>query len=195
MIDFSKVESFTIPEGVVTKIEYNGLVLWQIKENEVTYINMIPLSIRADGTDYVGDNGEDGYRTGYRLKSDYSEYLQSGKSVTGFIPITNYKDKIYIYNMGLAGSDTTGHTKIALYDSTFTPLGYSDIRGIYKNKDAQQIIDEGISFTDDGYLATFTPLALRWWLTTAVVSKTAYIRICSETITNNSIITINEPIV
>lgn len=35
MIGFSTVKSLTIPEGNVTKIESNGLVLWRVVEDEV----------------------------------------------------------------------------------------------------------------------------------------------------------------
>ena len=63
MIDFSVVKSITIPEGVVTKIEYNGGILWQIK-NKV--VNMLSTSIDANGNIFNGT----GYKVGYKHPAD-----------------------------------------------------------------------------------------------------------------------------
>jgi hypothetical protein len=53
-----------------------------------TITNQIPVSIKADGTQYTGDNGEKGYRPGYRINSSDEEVALSTFGCTGFIPCT-----------------------------------------------------------------------------------------------------------
>ena len=53
-----------------------------------SYTNILPLAVNADGTEYVGNNGEDGYKTDYRLNSSKAEVAESGMCCTGFMPIT-----------------------------------------------------------------------------------------------------------
>jgi hypothetical protein len=54
----------------------------------VTYTNVLPTAINADGTEYVGDNGEDGYKVGYRLATATGlETTDSGYCCTGFIKV------------------------------------------------------------------------------------------------------------
>lgn len=50
-----------------------------------TYTNQIPLSVNADGSEYVGANGEDGYNTGHRVNSSGAEVAQTGMCCTGYI--------------------------------------------------------------------------------------------------------------
>ena len=87
------------------------------------YTNQIPKSINADGTDFKGANGEDGYKVGYRLStSSGNESSASGMSVTGFIPIhTNGETSctIRIKDIDLTSSNST----YAFYDSTFAMVG------------------------------------------------------------------------
>lgn len=81
------------------------------------YTNMIPLSINADGSQYIGTNGEDGYKTGYRLNSSGEEKTASGIEVTGYIPCTK-TDVLRFANMTFAKSGTgKDNTYIATYDS------------------------------------------------------------------------------
>lgn len=159
---------------------------------EPTYTNVIPLSINADGTQFVGTNGEDGYKTGTRLNSSGAE-TSGSTAVTGFIPAT-VADKFYFRDIDLS-VDTAKHHRIAIYDASFTYLNYWDIVGMYSSKDNSQVSAEGVSFDENGKLATYSPLAFRYIVGSDVVNKTAYIRVVAGTITENSIITKNEPIV
>lgn len=52
-----------------------------------SYTNVLPLAINADGTPYVGTNGEKGYKTGWRLNSSAVEKESAGNCMTGLIPI------------------------------------------------------------------------------------------------------------
>lgn len=57
-------------------------------ETGPSYTNILPLAVHADGTEYAGNNGEDGYKTDYRLNSSKAEVAESGMCCTGFMPIT-----------------------------------------------------------------------------------------------------------
>lgn len=66
--------------------------VWAYMETTVetgpTYTNILPLAVNADGTEYVGLNGEDGYKTGYRLNSSKAEVEKAGMCCTGFMPVS-----------------------------------------------------------------------------------------------------------
>lgn len=79
-MDFSVIKALTIPEGEVTKIEANGVVLWQA----VTYKNWAKYSTEADGTT-IYNNGL-GYKDGYRVRSGGAEAAHDTATCTGFIP-------------------------------------------------------------------------------------------------------------
>lgn len=158
---------------------------------EPTYINLITTAINRDGTPYVGDYGEVGYRTGYRVKSDDSEVANSVTSCTGFIPITNYNQKLYFSN--ITTDSSSNDNTIVLYDSTFTRVGQNMIKSIYAQVNNQQIIDDGITFSNDGNLLTMTVYGLRYWHSIDNLKKTAYIRLTAQTITDDSVISV-EPI-
>ena len=49
--------------------------------------NLIPQSINADGSSFIGSNGEDGYISGFRLSSTGTLKEATNHSVTGFIPV------------------------------------------------------------------------------------------------------------
>jgi len=159
---------------------------------EPKYTNVIPLSIAADGTQFVGANGEDGYKTGTRINSSGVE-VSANTIVTGYIPAT-VADKFYFYDIDLS-ADSNKYHKIAIYDENFTFLSGWDVMSMYNAKDSEQVIAEGVSFDENGILATYSPLAFRYAVGSTVVNKTAYIRVCAGTINENSVITKNEPIV
>lgn len=74
-------------------------------EPELPYINQIPLAVKTDDSPYVGDNGEDGYKVGYRINSSGVEGTQDGMCCTGFIPYLDGQ-KIRLKNITVAGSKT-----------------------------------------------------------------------------------------
>lgn len=157
-------------------------------EGEPTYTNMLKLAVDSSGAPYVGDNGEIGYKVGYRTDSTGAEKVNSGTSLTGFIPAT-VADKIHLYNITAEGNDTTSAQRIAFYDDAFENLGFVHINTIYDKKD---VLDEGVVFDDNANLSVVVPYPLRWWLGSDVLNKTAYFRITAATITGDSVITINE---
>lgn len=74
-----------------SKLYVLGDYIWAYELVEVAagpaYTNVLPLAVNADGTPYVGENGEKGYKTGYRLNSSKAEVAQDGMCCTGFIPM------------------------------------------------------------------------------------------------------------
>ena len=81
--DTSKL--YVLPDGMI--------YAWMLTEREVEvggadYTNILPLAVNADGTPYVGNNGEKGYKTGWRLNSSKAEVEKAGMCCTGFMPIS-----------------------------------------------------------------------------------------------------------
>lgn len=137
--------------------------------------NWIPLSINSDGTEYIGTNGEDGYKVGYRIDSSGAEVTYDSHRVTGFIPAKN-KDVIYMSGIQTTQNGGLNAPYLGVYDSTFQKV----YAGTFDSLDC--IIDK---MTDSyGNITQFR-------LNTGIV---AYIRVCSYTLDADSIITVNEPI-
>ena len=139
-------------------------------------INWIADSVKVDDTPFVGTNGEKGYKTGYRLSnSSGNESAQSGYEVTGFIPV-KYGDNVYIKNVTLAGD---GKCNVAFYraDKSF-------IVGTYTTS----------VFTASNGGAHYGAITNANIGLDAITTDIAFMRVSSSDITENSIITINQPI-
>lgn len=82
-------------------------------------VNMITRAVNTDGTEFVGPNGEDGYKTGYRLNSSGTETAAAGIGVTGYIPV-KFGDVVYFKNIAYALGIVDGESNyLAVYDSAF----------------------------------------------------------------------------
>ena len=148
------------------------------------YTNQITLSINADGSQYVGTNGEDGYKTGYRLNSSGVETAQSNIEVTGFIPCTK-ADILRFANMTFAKSGTgADYSYIATYDSDKTKLTSTKLSSISSSVNAEWDSSGNLRMLDMDSLM----YSIKYSLTPA------YIRISGYDINANSVITVNEPI-
>lgn len=152
--------------------------------NVITYTNQIPISINADGTLFVGADGQKGYDTGNRISlSGGGLSAQEGTEYTGFIPAT--KDSILrIKNIAYDGDTTRG---VVAYNANFekTPTGSPGINiqalfGTYGYDDGNGVRRSGRL----GGLANFNDDA-----------NIRYIRLCSTDINENSILTVDEAIV
>lgn len=130
-----------------------------------TYTNQIPKSIDTDGNPY---NGGKGWKTGYRLNSSGVETEATGFEVTGFIEATA-GDVIRFKN--LTSTDASSNTRMFFYTSAFvknnTPLS------------AQSLID---LFNAGQYTVD------------SLYADCKYFRISANSISDDSIVTINEPI-
>jgi hypothetical protein len=114
-----------------------------------TYTNMLPLSINSDGSQYVGTNGEDGYKTGYRLNSSALETAQSGMCVTGFIPVT-YGKIVKFKNITMkprAGDANNVYVYIHLYDASFAKTPDGTLTG---NNDSFPVASDYVKFDTNG---------------------------------------------
>ena len=164
------------------------VVAVEIKPN---YTNQIPLSINADGSQYVGSNGEDGYKLGYRLNSSGVETSGANAAVatTGFIPV-KAGDVVYLKNIQMHKTNTGGtneQTYIALYNSAFTNKFSSKASGITSS---HQYAVSNFVTDANGYVTSFTITDTY----NNIVGDGGYLRISAYGITATSIITVNQPI-
>ena len=169
MIDFSKLKSLVIPEGVVTKIVSAGVTLWQA----VRYKNWVLLSTDVDGSIY----NKVGYKDNSRLNSSAAVVDLAGYVVTGYIP---------------AKAGDTIRVKGIQWDSTTNTGGYFytfdvDYNGLkYKRPNGDGSID--INFTvDENGVVTFTLVSYN--------TNVSFIRFSAYGVGENLIVTVNEEIV
>lgn len=174
-LDFRNMKKLTIGGIELKKLLINGVEVWK------GFTNMIPESITSSKTPYVGNNGEDGYKTGYRLNSSGAEAAATGFNVTGFIPV-KVKDVVYFKNINYVPGTNSSGSYLAVYNRSFTKI--ASVR-------SDQIADAAYLFkpytTDaNGNLTS---------VTLADGSRDyAYLRMSASQLGENSIITVNEPI-
>ena len=170
MMEFSQVSALTVGGSAVEKITANGETLWGKKT--ASYTNLLPLAVEADGvTPYVGDSGEAGYKTGYRINSSRAEVAASGYCCTGFIPV-GAEDVVRIRNIQ---KSTGGAGYVLFYQADLaTAAGTAYESALYN--------------TLSGSDYTFTPGSL------TTVNQPAWMRIATGTMSASTIITVNEEI-
>lgn len=142
--------------------------------------NQIPNSVNSDGTPYIGDNGEKGYRPKYRINSAEEEVPTGAYACTGFMP---FKADDFIRSKNL-GFDNLSNSQIRLYDSNFvrlviitgasTDYPLSSLKN--DNGDLDGRLSDAITSVDD-----------------ATKAAVAYIRIVALTFDDTAILTRNEP--
>ena len=169
-------------------------------KDEPTYTNILPSAINSDKTLFVGTNGEKGYKTGCRLNSSGAEASVSDWEVTGFIPITA-QDVLYFKDIQWRGNSQK-HDYIGLYNSTFTSLTSTQVISVFieqtlKNSNSAPE-DYGITLDADGNIVSidFKKLSVTAYgsVSAAGWANVKYIRFSCFGITDNSVITKNEPI-
>lgn len=181
-MDFSGLKSLTIPEGSVKKITANGVTLWE----KISFTNLLPLSIGSDKKPY--NNGQ-GWKANTRLNSSGTETTQANIEVTGFMPVKR-TDIVYLSGITIPyNGSNKNYQYFVLYDSSFKkiigPKVDSNIGGwgATKYDSANNLIEINIDKFFDYYQ-------------TAVSTRdtVAYFRFSAEEITNDSIVTVNQPI-
>lgn len=174
--DTSKL--YVLPDGM--------LYAWMLTEKEVTsgggnYTNILHLAVNADGSEYVGLNGEDGYKTNYRLNSSKAEVAQDGMCCTGFMPVT-------------PGADTVLRLKHITPDGTKGGYiyGFEADRntGTGGNSYIPSTLNDSYDAATDTYVLTLATAVG----TAAGLKNCSYIRITIGNINENTIITCNEEI-
>lgn len=160
---------YVLPDGFI--------YAWMLTEKEVdngpSYTNKLPLAINADKTPYVGDNGEKGYRVGYRYSaSSAAEKAATGFDVSGFIP-AKAGDIIRIANATqiTASNDGSAYCSAYFFDSAFA-------------KTSGQISMKTNAVYENG-IASFTVPSY---------NNIAYFKITLKGVTADTIITVNEEI-
>lgn len=176
----------SVTNGVINIANITGnIVITAMAEKVVVeIINQIPNSINADGTPFIGTNGEKGYKTGYRLSSSSGgESVQSGVEVTGFIPA---KKGDTLYMKGIT-SNTESTNILGFYNANFeatktagasnTGMPMKTVFGGAVNGELRSVVLNASNVGNNNFN-----------------EDVAYIRISADVIDENSIITINQPI-
>jgi hypothetical protein len=109
----------SVSNGVINISKVTGdIVITATAEKADT--NALPKAINADGTPFVGTNGEKGYKTGVRISgSSGGESTQPGCMATGFIAVTSAQ-KAVVENITPSSTDT--HNVLVFYDENFTKV-------------------------------------------------------------------------
>lgn len=142
----------------------------------VKVINQLPISINADGTPFVGTNGEQGYKTNARLSvSSGGESAATGLEVTGYFPV-KYQGTVYLRGITVSSSDTK--QTVVWYDANFAKLG-----GCYTGEAFGDTTGEVVS-------AKLVSSVFNNYMTSAV----AWMRITAGEITADSVITVDQEI-
>ena len=185
-------------EGAISKIRiqcsYIGLdsiiTINAPANKDIEFTNLIESAINPDGTPYVGDNGEKGYKRGYRLDSSNVELTNSNMFCTGYIPVDGYHTRYYCYNIWHINKSTQGNTpRCYLYNANFEMLSpYFSFNDCYSAKDSPFLIGQGVIFTQDGSFYSFTPASTEYWKKNSNVSDVAYMRITSENTSEDPVI-------
>ena len=160
-----------------------------IGDGRLVNVNLIPLSINTDGTPYVGADGEDGYKSGYRLNSSGTETQKTNMYVTGFMPVET-GDKVVLDNVGWSAYDGSNnyHCYLTLYDESFATLGYTTADQF---KASATTISGLVS---NGVFATDTTVGNGSHLRSFVITKenTKYLRMSATAILASSSIMVAE---
>ena len=129
--------------------------------------NQIRLSTDVEGNDYVGDNGEDGYKVGYRISTSVyiAETACAGMCCTGYIPY-EANQVIRMKNVTISGTQTPYFVK---YD---------------QQKNRIENLSLAAVLTDDGN-----------GVYTGSLAYTGYFRITCGVIDDSSILTLDTEIV
>lgn len=109
----------SVTNGVINIANVTGnIVITAVAEAVIT--NALETAINADGTPFIGTNGEKGYKTGVRISgTSGNETTQAGCMATGFIAATS-DQIVVIENITLHSS--TSYNGLVLYDENFAKL-------------------------------------------------------------------------
>ena len=179
------ITSSAVSGGTISIVNVTGnIVITAVATETVvtpTYTNLLPLSVDANGNDYKGTNGEDGYKDGYKISvSSGGESSSSGYKVTGFIPV-KFGDTIYFKGISFESSGT--NTNYCFYDSNKSRIAGGNFYQIFPSG----VNGEKVSTV----INSSTPLNQ----VVGSISDVAYIRFSASAMDGNSIVTVNQDIV
>lgn len=171
---FSNTKSLTIPEGEVSKIESNGIVIWQ-KAPDIVYNDLVPTALYTDGAVFDGV----GYRRGVAWTSSGALETADAFTAIGLIPIDgSVTHDLYVYGLDFSG---TAKNRFVIFNSSFAPA------------DSHVSLKDGYS----GIYATVTKLDENYFKITTKTysSKIKYFSISGVTASGiKPIVTMDEPI-
>lgn len=172
------ITSSAVSSGTISIASVTGNIVITAVAKKVEVVNQIPISTDASGNVL-------GIKSGYRLSlSSGGETAASGYYCTGFIPV-KVNDVIRIKNIDLTNENSTN---IICYDSSKNPYRSVATSGGYGTTLYNLFVTIG---TNDGSVYTAT---LKQGLINSFEDGLAYIRIGSKSITDNSVLTVNQEI-
>lgn len=182
--EFADNNEWLDDNGDTTKLYVlpDGYIYAYMVYKKQSYTNQIPLSINANKTEFVGENGEDGYKTGYRLNSSGTETSETGSAVTGFIE-AKAGQTVYFKNFTYAPGVDSGNEYIVTYKKDFSKL--LEIRAASGFASISYLIS-AYTVDDNGYLTSMT--------LNDTNADVCYIRVSEFGLGASTIITVDEPI-
>lgn len=176
LADGTYILKYENEDGTYTEI--GNLVVGSI-EPELTCTNLLPISTDVNGNQYIGTNGELGYKDGYKISiTSGEESAETGIKCTGFIPVT-YGATIYF--RGISLHSTGSKTNYVFYNANKVALGGANWYRVFPDGVNGEVVS--VKIDENIYLNN-----------SADISSVAYIRISASYIDENSIVTVNEAI-
>lgn len=176
---------YVLPDGMIYAYMLTEV---EVESGGGDYTNILPLAVNTDGTPYVGNNGEKGYKTGWRLNSSLLEKEQSGMCCTGYLPITpGTTGTLRFKNITVSG---TSGGYIYAFKSDFSS-------GIGANSLFESTLSNSYDAKTGVYTITLGSTAGTNGVTVPGFSglqQTHYLRVSIGNINENTIITWNEEI-
>lgn len=171
----------SVTNGVINIASVTGnIVITAVAEAMASYTNLLPLSVDANGNDYKGTNGEDGYKAGYKMStSSGNESATTGAYCSGFMPITDVYSTIRIKNISLHASANVNN--FTFYNASKTKIGSGSANGVAGAFQASVKVENGIYRCNP---AT--------WVSAA--DGIAFFRFSCGGITDETIVTVDEEI-
>lgn len=180
-IDFRNIKKLSIGGVELKSLAINGVQVWK------SFTNMIRESINSDGTQYVGNKGEDGYKFNARLDTAGAEVaVTSDVGVTGFISVKK-GDVLYFKNVQLHPTATGGKNELTLigfYLSDFTSKACSKLTQL---KNFSYIAKVLTTYADTGFVKSLE-------IVDTYNYGIKYIRFSCAFLDDTAIVTVNEPI-
>lgn len=148
------------------------------------YTNALTKAIGTDGQPY---NGGKGWKDGYRLNSSAAESADAAADVTGFIP-AKWGDTLYLSDVTLSANSKN---YIYMYSSSFSNAG------VYFRGDgsfSSAISKGGITVDSNNMVKSIKLDDTTFDNTVNNAQNIRYVRFSCDQITDDSIVTVNEPI-
>lgn len=154
------------------------------------YTNVIPLSVASDGTPFADGKGwmaNSRIGSGGIYAGNQTPGTEGAQWVTGHIEIDpNIDNTFRLSNVNFNCNSTNGYHGIAFFDASFVRVNFNDT---HNWRPPSAFNDYSPTYDSDGNITEFTFLA------SAITNKSVkYVALCCGGLSDESIITINEPI-